>query len=89
MKSQSRKGIKVSRRNILPILGSSFLIPFLGFGNTGEADKTDKIKSDEYQTLLKADGTTVRVKVSTIKKSKIVQKSITNKSFLHWLGKKF
>ena len=89
MKSQSKKGIKVSRRNILPILGSGLLIPFLGFGNSKEEDANINVDKEEYQTLLKADGTAVRVKVSAIKKSKIVQKNITNKSFLHWLGKKF
>ncbi len=89
MKGKSKKGVNISRRKILPILGSGLLIPFLGFGNTEGPEQNQLEDNEEYQTLLKADGTTVRVKVSTLKKSKIVQKNITNKSFLKWLGKKF
>ena len=89
MKDKSRKGVKISRRNILPILGSTLLIPFLGFGKSDNEEKKDIEDNHEYQTLLKPDGTAVKVKVSTIEKSKIVQKNINNKSFLNWLGKKF
>ena len=89
MKDKSRKGVKISRRNILPILGSTILIPFLGFGKSDNEEKKDIEDNHEYQTLLKPDGTAVKVKVSTIEKSKIVQKNINNKSFLNWLGKKF
>ena len=88
MKNKSKKGINISRRNILPILGSGLLIPFLGFGNTEGPEKNHPEDNEEYQTLLKADGTTVKVRVSTLKRSKIVKKNITNKSFLNWLGKK-
>jgi len=87
MKDKSRKGTKISRRGMLPILGGSLLIPFLGFSNP--AIDTDIIpEEEEYKTLLKPDGTAVKVKVSTIKKSKIIQEKISNKSFLNWLGKK-
>jgi hypothetical protein len=90
MNNKSRKGNQITRRGMLPILGSSLLIPFLGFGKpvsdvaTGSEDEKD----EEYQTLLKADGSTVKVKVSTLKKSKIIKKNISNKSFLNWLNKK-
>ena len=89
MLDKSKKGVNISRRNILPILGSGLLIPFLGFGNTEVAEQNQLEENEESQTLLKADGTTVKVKVSTLKRSKIVKKNITNKSFLNWLGKKF
>jgi hypothetical protein len=89
MKDKSRKGVKISRRNILPILGSTLFIPLLGFGKSDNEEKKDLEDNHEYQTLLKPDGTAVKVKVSTIEKSKIVQKNINNKSFLNWLGKKF
>lgn len=91
MKNKPRKGKQMSRRSILPILGSSLLFPFLGFGNpTTTIDRTTSknTKNEEYQTLLKPDGTSVKVKKSTIQKSKIVKKNISNKSFLNWLGKK-
>ena len=85
MKDKSRKGTKISRRGMLPLLGGDLLIPFLGFSNS----VTNSIPEDEeYTTLLKADGTAVKVKTSTLNKSKIVKKNISNKSFLNWLGKK-
>jgi hypothetical protein len=87
MKNRSGKGKKISRRGILPILGGSILIPFLGFGNSIDDEKIPTEENEEYQTLLKPDGTTVKVKVSTLKKSKIVKKNISNNSLLKWLGK--
>jgi hypothetical protein len=87
MKDNAKKGNQISRRNMFPLLGSVLLIPYLGFGNS---DKNEAIASetDEYQTLLKPDGTTVKVKTSTLQKSKVVEKNISNKSFFNWLGKK-
>jgi len=87
MKNKAIEERKISRRGVLPILGGSLLLPFLGFGNTTPAEVSNP-EDEEYQTLLKPDGSTVKVKVSTIKKSKIVEKNISNKSFLNWLGKK-
>ena len=86
MKNKSIEERKISRRSILPILGGSLLLPFLGFGSSATEEATHP-EDEEYQTLLKPDGTTVKVKVSTIKKSKIVKKNISNKSLLKWLGK--
>ena len=88
MKNKSGKGKQISRRGMLPILGSSLLIPFLGFGNSKNDDILRTEENEEYQTLLKPDGTTVKVKVSTLKKSKVVKKNISNNSLLNWLGKK-
>jgi hypothetical protein len=88
MNDLKKKNNKISRRGVLPILGSSLLIPFLGFGNLKNDDPVFTDEKEEYQTLLKPDGTAVRVKISTIKKSKIVKKNISNKSLLNWLGKK-
>ena len=88
MKKISGKGKQISRRGMLPILGSSLLIPFLGLGNSKPDDGILPEEKEEYQTLLKPDGTAVKVKVSAIKKSKIVEKNLNNRSFLNWLGKK-
>jgi len=85
MKDKSRKGTKISRRGMLPLLGGGLLIPFLGFSNS---DTNSIPEDEEYTTLLKADGTAVKVKTSTLNKSKIIKKNISNKSFLNWLGKK-
>lgn len=89
MDNKTKKGTQISRRGILPLLGSTLLLPFLGFGKTSIADETIlPEENEEYQTLLKPDGTAVRVKVSTVKNSKIIQKNISNESFLSWLGRK-
>ncbi len=87
MANNSRKGKQISRRGILPILGSTLLIPFLGFSSS-DNNKTIDTNKEEYQTLLKPDGTTVKVKTSTLENSKIVKKRISNTSFLNWLNKK-
>lgn len=85
---KTRKGNQISRRGILPILGSSLLIPFLGFGKPKVETPTTNTEEEEYQTLLKPDGTAVKVKVSTLQKSKVIEKNVSNKSFLNWLGRK-
>jgi len=87
MKDNLRKGKQFSRRVILPILGSTLLIPFLGYGSS-DSNEISSNKEEVYQTLLKPNGTTVKVKVSALKKSTIVKKSMSNTSFLKWLNKK-
>ena len=88
MKKNSRKGSQITRRGILPILGSTLLIPFLGFGKSVSNVLPESTTDDEYQYLLKPDGTTVKVKKSTVQNSKIIKKNISNTSFLNWLGRK-
>ncbi len=92
MTNPSEKDKKFSRRGILPILGSTLLLPFLGFGETVPEKIIDKEKNidkgEEYQTLLKPDGTIVKVKISTVKNSKVIKKNISNSSFLNWLSEK-
>ena len=87
MQSKSKKEHKISRRNVLSVIGSGLLIPFLGFGNSKNSDLSQPEAKEEYQTLLKPDGTTVKVKTSTLKKSKVVKKNLSNNTFLKWLGK--
>jgi len=89
MEDNIRKGTKISRRGILPLLGSTLLIPFLGFGNSNTQESVKPQEDEEYQTLLKPDGTAVKVKISAIKKSKVIKENVSNKSFLSWLGKTF
>ena len=89
MKNKSSKGKKISRRSVLPILGGSLFLPFLGFSSTNTIETPTTTKDEEYQTLLKPDGTIVKVKTSTLEKSKIVKKNISNKSLLNWISKKF
>jgi hypothetical protein len=87
MKDKSKLETKISRRGMLPLLGGSLLLPFFGFGNV-ISDETTASKDEEFQILLKADGTTVKVKISTINKSKPVEKKISNKALHKWLKKK-
>jgi hypothetical protein len=87
MADKSKNKNQISRRGMFSLLGITLLIPVVGFGNTVDDEILDA-KDDEYQTLLKPDGTTVKVKVSTLKKSKVVKKNVSNKSFFSWLGKK-
>jgi len=84
--SNNKKSI--SRRRMLPILGSFMVIPFLGFGNSKKKNLSSTFNNEEYQTLLKPDGTAVKVKISAIKNSKVIKKNVSNKSFLEWLGRK-
>ena len=79
------KNNNFSRRSFLPILGSSFLLSFFVSAKETGLEASEE---DEYKTLLKPDGTVVKVKVSTLEKAKVVRKNISNKSFLHWIGKK-
>ena len=88
MKNNSQEEKQISRRNMLPLLGGGLLIPFLGFGNSTDDVKNDISDDSEYQTLLKPDGTSVKVKISTLKKSKVIKKNISNNSLLKWLGRK-
>ena len=87
MKQESSKGDKISRRKLFPLLAGTLLLPLLGFSNVDELE--EPITDDkDYETLLKPDGTTVKVKRSALKKAKVVKKNVSNKSLLHWIGKK-
>tara|TARA_R110000868_G_scaffold114364_2_gene306555 strand:- start:5421 stop:5711 length:291 start_codon:yes stop_codon:yes gene_type:complete len=91
MADKTGKGKPISRRGILPLLGSTLLIPFLGFGKeevneTKDSDSTND-NNDDYKILLRPDGTTVKVKTNAVKQANLVKKNISNKSFLNWLGK--
>lgn len=86
MKVNSDKKRVFSRRQILPFMGFGLLVPIFGFSNS----KTKKsiTHKNEYQTLLKSDGTIVHIKESSLKNAKIIKKNISNSSFLNWLGRK-
>jgi len=88
MKGLEKKKNQISRRKILPILGGSLLIPLFGFGNV-ISEKSTESSNEEYKILLRKDGTTVKVKVSTLKNSKAVKKNISNNSFYNWLKNNF
>lgn len=75
---------KLGRRAFLPLLGGGLLLPMLpAQAQTAYGPQDD----DEYQTLLRPDGTTVRVKASNVKQSRVVNPNVDNKTLLTWLGK--
>lgn len=87
MEDKSKSG-KISRRSLFPLLGGALLVPFLGSASPSDNSNESGEENEAYETLLKPDGTTVKVKVSTLKKSKVIKKNISNKSLFTWLGKK-
>lgn len=76
---------KFTRRSVLPILGSSFLLPLMG---RAEVLESENIDDETYEILIKPDGTTVKVKKSSLKNAKVLEKKISNKGFMGWLEKK-
>lgn len=87
MSQKPKKENAISRRGLFPLLGSSLLLPFIGYQQ--EAAPEESIEEEEYKTLLKPDGTIVKVRASALKNSKVIKKNIPNSTFLQWLGKKF
>jgi len=71
---------RLSRRKFLPLLGSTALLPFLGF-----SEKNTPLKRDNLKTLLRSDGTSVQVDESVLKDAKVLKKNISNKSLSGWL----
>ena len=84
MKEENNNKSQITRRGFLPLLGGGLILPLFGFGKPNTEILGEK---EEYQTLLKPDGTTVHVKKSVVEKSKIVEKNISNESLLVWLKK--
>ena len=83
MKKKSSENKGMGRRQVLPILGTGLLLPLL----PASAQEAVSEEDQEYVTLLKSDGTAVRVKASKLKKSKVVRKNISNKELRQWLDK--
>ena len=84
MKEDKNNKSQITRRGFLPLLGGGLILPLFGFGKPNTENLGEK---EEYQTLLKPDGTTVRVRKSIVEQSKIVEKNISNESLLGWLKK--
>lgn len=74
----------MGRRQVLPILGTGLLLPLL----PASAQEVNSKEDEEYVTVLKSDGTAVRIKASKLKKSKVVRKNISNTELRQWLDKK-
>ncbi len=89
MNIKSKTGNSISRRKILPLIGSSLIIPFLGFSKSNVVQSMIQTETDDaYQILLKSDGTTVKVKKSDLNSATIVKRNTSTKSLLNWIHKK-
>ncbi len=91
MNKMNRKPLnksRLTRRRVIPLIGSSLLLPILGTASN-EPNEKSMNPNEEYEILLRSDGTTVKVKRSAIRKSKLKKKNLSNSSLLRWLGKKF
>ena len=90
MKKPEKNTENITRRGLLPLLFSGLFIPYLGMGAPAgtEGEKKDGDEAEQYQTLLKADGSVVRVKKHVVANSKVVSKHVSNKALLGWLNKK-
>ncbi|NND51037.1 MAG: hypothetical protein HKN54_01440 [Flavobacteriaceae bacterium] len=87
MMQNSRQENKFSRRRFFPLLGGSLIVPFFGIGQNEHPSDSDP--NADYDTLLKPDGTIVKVKSKVIKESKVINKNVSNTSMLKWLKGKF
>lgn len=78
---------KISRRKLLPLLAGSLALPFWGIGNRPpkQQNSDNAIHNGDLQTLLKPDGTIVKVPRNAVKNARIVKKNISNKSLMDWL----
>ncbi len=81
---------KISRRGVWPFLLGSLMIPLLAKGNPGKLTEPGESPGveEEFETLLKSDGTVVKVPKSAVSSSKVVEKHLSNKSLLSWLRPK-
>lgn len=66
------------------------MLPILAKGNAGKVAKSgdNPVDEEEFETLLKSDGTVVKVPKSAVSSSKVVDKHMSNKSLLSWLKAK-
>ena len=85
MKEDPKKQKGMGRRQVLPILGGGLLLPFLPA--EARAASGPQPSEEEYQTLLKPDGTTVRVRVSSLKNSRVIREKLSNSELREWLDK--
>lgn len=88
MKNKSTEAHKISRRRTFNLLGSALLVPFIGLRSSYAMPVESEDNPDDSQTLLKSDGSIVKVKINTLKKSKVLKKELSNKTLLSWLNRK-
>ncbi len=76
--------INMGRRKLLPALGGGLLFTLLP---ARVAQAAPAAEEEAYKTLLKPDGTAVRVKLSALRNARIVSNSLSNGELREWLAK--
>jgi len=88
MSAENSNEKPLTRRRLLPLLLGGMLLPFAGSGKELQVGENKAGEdADGYQTFLREDGTTVRVKVQSLKGARVIKKNVSNKSLLSWLRK--
>ena len=83
MNKKHKNDIRIGRRKFLPFLGTGLLISLLP--SSARSASQTKEKKEQYQTLLKPDGTVVRVKSSKVTTAKKIRQKVNNSDLLNWL----
>lgn len=76
--------INMGRRRLLPALGGGLLFTLLPVNAVQAAPAAEE---EAYKTLLRPDGTAVRVKLSALRKAKVIRNSLSNGDLREWLTK--
>lgn len=79
MKEKQSDQPKMSRRGLFTMLAGLTLAPFSG----AAAEKQD----EEFITVIKADGSTVKISKNVADKAKVVDARVSNRSMLNWIKK--
>jgi len=85
MNSNSKKTTTVSRGKFLTAFGSLLLIPFVSKAQLTQT--TLESEDDDYQVLLKPDGSAVKVKRKQVENATTVKSKINNSTMFSWLKK--
>ncbi len=72
----------LTRRRFFPLLGSALMIPVAAKAQALQSEVTD----EEFEVLLKPDGTTVKVRKSVVKQAP-KKGLLSNNKLLNWLKK--
>jgi len=77
----------ISRRGFIPLVGAGLFMPF--FSKSAPLKTHNDPKEDEeFATLLTPEGEVVKVKRTALKKVKVLERNMSNKSLLNWLKPK-
>lgn len=85
MNNNSKKTQKVSRGKFLTAFGSLLLIPFVSKAQLTQTNLEPE--DNDYQVLLKPDGSTVKVRRKLVENAATVKSKMNNSTMFSWLKK--